>query len=262
MTVDSFETMTISLQFLFEAINQLQDEQDLRSQIVPAIGEYFAAKRCGIFFFDRLPLLDSKLQKAFKVALSIEHNPVARYLVERHSPVHEALVTSPKVWTMICPRPDHWHVMAGPIVDRGQLVGVVGCTREQSMPAFNTQNLADLSAICLHLSVWTATVQSRSVSVGKACATSIRKSQEQHFKSDRLTSRELQIAELVALGRTNAQIGKEIWITENSVKQALKRMFRKLEVSSRAEMVAQLSTTKDNFPSIKMTPSNLIENTH
>ncbi|GBO55657.1 transcriptional regulator [Pseudanabaena sp. lw0831] len=42
--------------------------------------------------------------------------------------------------------------------------------------------------------------------------------------------REFQIAELVALGRTNVQIGIEFWITENSVKQALKRMFFKLEV--------------------------------
>ncbi len=51
----------------------------------------------------------------------------------------------------------------------------------------------------------------------------------------------MQIAVLVAQGQTNAQIGVELWITENSVKQALKRMFRKLEVSSRAEMMAQLS---------------------
>lgn len=230
-----FETMAISLQLLFEEINLSKDEQHLRSQIVPQIGEYFAVKRSGIFFFDRLPLADSNFQKVLKVGLSIEHNPVVRYLVERHAPVHEALVTSPKVWAMICPRPDHWHVMAGPIVDRGQLVGAVGCTREQSMLAFDTQNLADLSAICLHLSVWAAKVRF----------------QQQAFKSDRLTSRELQIAELVALGRTNAEIGKEIWITENSVKQALKRMFRKLEVSSRAEMVAQLFATKHHLSSLK-----------
>lgn len=217
------------LQLLFAAIDQAKDEDDLRSHLAPKIGEYFAAKRSGIFFFDRLPSLDRNLQKTLKVALSIEHNPVVRYLVERHAPVHEALVTSPKVWTMICPRPDHWHVMAGPIVNRGQLAGVVGCTRQQSMAAFDTQNLADLSAICLHLSVW--------------AATKVRWPQ-QSFQSDRLTPRELQIAQLVALGRTNAQIGKEIWITENSVKQALKRMFRKLEVSSRAEMVAQISATK------------------
>ena len=61
------------------------------------------------------------------------------------------------------------------------------------------------------------------------------------LSSSRLTSRELQIAELVAQGHTSAKIGTELWITENSVKQALKRMFRKLNVSSRAAMVAQLS---------------------
>ena len=71
--------------------------------------------------------------------------------------------------------------------------------------------------------------------------------QHQPLKSDRLTSREVQIAELVAQGRTNAEIGAELWITENSVKQALKRMFRKLKVSSRAEMVAQLSASRRIF---------------
>jgi DNA-binding CsgD family transcriptional regulator len=133
--------------------------------------------------------------------------------------------------------------MAGPIVVRGQLVGMVGCTRDKSMPAFDSQNLADLSGICLHLSMWAVTTrtacrlrqQSPSVSDGKSSSPS--------GKNQLLTARELQIVELVALGRTNAEIGTELWITENSVKQALKRMFRKLEVSSRAEMVAQLSAS-------------------
>jgi DNA-binding CsgD family transcriptional regulator len=218
--------MNTSLQPLFAAIDRVKDERNLRADVMPKVGEHFAATRSGIFFFDQLSQLDPNLQKILKVALSIEHNPVARYLTERHAPVHEGLVTSPKVWSLICPRPDHWHVMAGPIVDRGKLIGAVGCTREKSMPAFNSQNLADLSGICLHLSMWTATIRSSP----KTC------------KSELLTARELQIVELVALGRTNAEIGSELWITENSVKQALKRMFRKLEVSSRAEMVAQLSS--------------------
>lgn len=241
--------MTCSLKLLFEAINQARSEHDMRSQIVPKIGEYFAVKRSGIFFFDQLPASNSNLQQVLNVALSIEHNPVARYLAERHTPVHEAMVTSPKAWSIICPRPDHWHVMAGPIINHGQLVGVVGCTREKLMPAFDTQNLADLSAICLHLSVWVATVRSRSISVG---------TQHQPLKTDRLTPRELQIAQLVALGQTNAEIGNELWITENSVKQALKRMFRKLEVSSRAEMVAQLCATQNHLPN-EITITNEIE---
>jgi DNA-binding CsgD family transcriptional regulator len=225
--------MVGSLQPLFAAIDSVNDERDLKTDVTSKLGEHFAATRSGIFFFDQLSQLDPNLQKILKVALSIELNPVARYLTERHAPVHEGLVTSPKVWKMICPRPDHWHVMAGPIVVRGQLVGAVGCTRDQSMPAFDTQNLADLSGICLHLSIWAATTRSRSVSAGR--------SSPQFFKNELLTARELQIVELVALGRTNAEIGTDLWITENSVKQALKRMFRKLEVSSRAEMVAQLS---------------------
>jgi DNA-binding CsgD family transcriptional regulator len=225
--------MVASLQPLFTAINRVKDERDLKTNVTSKLGEHFAATRSGIFFFDQISQLDPSIQKILKVALSIKRNPVARYLTERHAPVHEGLVTSPKIWSLICPRPDHWHVMTGPIVVRGQLVGAVGCTRDQSMPAFDTQNLADLSGICLHLSIWAATTRSRSVSEEKSSLQSCRQ--------ELLTARELQIVELVALGRTNAEIGTELWITENSVKQALKRMFRKLEVSSRAEMVAQIS---------------------
>ncbi|BAY11404.1 helix-turn-helix transcriptional regulator [Calothrix sp. NIES-2098] len=243
--------MKNSLQSLFEAINQAQNEQELRSRVVPKLGEYFVTKKSGVFFFDQLAFIDRKLQKTFQTALSIEHNPVARYLVERHAPVHEALVTSPKVWSMICPRPDHWHVMAGPIVSHGQLVGAIGFTREQTMTAFDAQDLADLSALCLHLSIWNATVRSQYKPAKSDACGGLRQ---------RLTPRELQIAELVALGYTNAEIGKELWITENSVKQALKRMFRKLEVSSRAEMVAQLwKDKKRSSPTAEQ--SNLILNT-
>jgi DNA-binding CsgD family transcriptional regulator len=236
--------MTNPLQLLFETINQVKDETELRSSLAPKIGEYFTAKRSGIFFFDRLlavgaasSLENRKFQNVLRVALSVEYNPVARYLAERHTPVHEGLVTTPKTWAILCPRPDHWHVMAGPIVDRGQLVGAVGCTRDQSMVAFDAQNLADLSAVCLHLSVWRATVRSRPIETPKDV-------QQQSLTPNCLTPSELQVAELVALGKTNAEIGTALWITENSVKQALKRMFRKLEVSSRAEMVAKLYSIK------------------
>ena len=226
--------MTNSLQHLFEAIGQVNNTHELKSLLSPKIGEYFAARRSGVFLFEQL-FADHSLQNVLKVALSIERNPVARYLAERHTPVHEGMVSSPKTWAIVCPRPDHWHVMAGPIVDRGQLVGVVGCTRDRTMPPFDDRNLADLSAICLHLSVWTATGR---------FSQNTRVPEPQHPQGiSCLTRRELQIVELVALGHTNAEIGKTLWITENSVKQALKRMFRKLGVSSRAQMVARLYTS-------------------
>jgi DNA-binding CsgD family transcriptional regulator len=55
-----------------------------------------------------------------------------------------------------------------------------------------------------------------------------------------LTARELEIAELVAQGLTNGEIAGQLWISQNTVKQSLKRMFKKLGVSARAEMVAKL----------------------
>lgn len=236
--------MPRSLELLLEAICQTRSQRDLQSQVVPKIGDYFAAKRWAVFFFDQLPIQDHKLQNILNLALSIEHNPIARYLTERHAPVHDALVSTPKAWRLICPRPDHWHVMAGPIVSQGKIIGVVGCTREKLMPAFNSENLIDLSAICLHLSVWVATINSQSQSSKKTQSSLFKSESGAERLRQRLTPRELQIAELVALGKTNAGIGHELWITENSVKQALKRMFRKLEVSSRAEMVAKLADIK------------------
>lgn len=51
---------------------------------------------------------------------------------------------------------------------------------------------------------------------------------------------EMAIAKLVAQGLTNAEICKQLWIEENSVKQSLKRMFRKLNISSRTSLISLL----------------------
>lgn len=241
--------MANSLQSLFQAIASTRDEEELRLHVMVKFGEYFVALRWGLFFFDEIQSIATNLPAISKLALSVEHNPVLRYVVEQHAPVHEELLLPPGVWRHICPRSDHGHVMAGPIVSNGSLVGGVGFTRDRDNPAFNTKDLADLSALCLHLSTWLATMRCPE-GAGRFAA-----SQPTQFNSvviNRLTAREVQIAELVAQGLTNAEIGKSLWITENSVKQALKRIFRKLEVSSRAELVGRLfsntslSSSKDN----------------
>jgi DNA-binding CsgD family transcriptional regulator len=218
--------MANTLQSLFQEIAHARDEQDLRLQVMVKVGEYFAAQRWGLFFFNQVPA-SRRLQGILKLAASVENNPVLRYLVEHHAPVHEELLLSAPMWKIICPRADHGHVMAGPIVSNGQLIGGVGFTRIRGNPAFNAKDLADLSAFCLHLSTWLTAIRLQSTEWNS-------------LDMNRLTPRELQIAELVAQGLTNAEIGASLWITENSVKQALKRMFRKLDVSSRAQLVGRL----------------------
>ena len=218
--------MTQELKTLFAAIAKTQNELQLQETVIHHIGNYFTAKRYRLFLIDRLP--QTKKSRLVQLALSLDHNPVLRYVVENHIPVHEGVLLTTDKWHTICPRFDHGHVMVGPIVNNGRLIGGLAFTRDRHDNSFSNQNLLDLGALCLHISTQLLKIQS----------------QQTKFPQDNLnkiTSRELQIARLVAQGLTNKEIGTRLWITENSVKQALKRIFRKLQVSSRAEMIAQLS---------------------
>ena len=232
--------MKTPLHELIQAIAQAQDEADLTQSVMAKVGEYFAAKRWRIWFLEQLMALDDTTPDIIRRGLSLDHNPVLRYLVQRHVAVHDEMILPPGVWQTICPRADHGHVMTGPIISQNQLVGGIAVTRHRDDSSFDADNLADLSALCLHFSTRLAALKSKHSGVAS------NGDRQQMITNHPLTPREVEIAELVAQGLTNKEIGKALWITENSVKQALKRMFRKLEVSSRAEMVAKLSGTMSN----------------
>ncbi|MBD2514632.1 GAF domain-containing protein [Nostoc sp. FACHB-973] len=217
--------MVNSLHAVFHAIANVGNEQELRLALTDKISEHFGVQNWGIYLLDEQPTPEIDVPGI--PAVCLESNPVGRYVVERHAPAHEQLLLSPGDWKHFCSRHDHEHVMTGPIVCDGRLIGTLNLARDKGNPPFNGNDLADLSALCIHLSSKMATLRAKP------------KTSNSLFAS-LLTPRELEIAELVAQGLTNAEIGEQLWITQNSVKQALKRMFRKLKVSARAEMVAKL----------------------
>ena len=49
-----------------------------------------------------------------------------------------------------------------------------------------------------------------------------------------LAEREIEIAQLAAEGFSNKQIGERLFITQNTVKTQMKRVFEKLDINSRA----------------------------
>jgi len=55
---------------------------------------------------------------------------------------------------------------------------------------------------------------------------------------DSLTPREVEVLRLMASGRTNFAIGRELAIAEGTVKQHVKHVLHKLAVGNRAEAVA------------------------
>ena len=234
--------MTNSLHGLFQAIAAAQDEQELRQCFMQEAGEHFAAHCWGLCLvneesqFAEVDLQGGPDVKGFAERyeqIGRRSDPVLRYVFENHAPAHEELVLSSEDWKQsdlyqnCYAYYDHEHVMMGPIVNAGRLMGGAYFTRTSDAPAFNLQDLAQLSGLCLHISARLATLRSQPTRLNSAIAS-------------RLTPRELEIAELVAQGLTNAEIGTALQITQNTVKQALKRMFRKLEVSARSEMVAKL----------------------
>jgi len=60
-----------------------------------------------------------------------------------------------------------------------------------------------------------------------------------HF--DALTKRQQQIAALVCRGHPNKVIARELTLTDGTVKQHVYRIFRKLGVRNRRELIAALS---------------------
>ncbi|GAB3688346.1 response regulator [Angustibacter aerolatus] len=53
-----------------------------------------------------------------------------------------------------------------------------------------------------------------------------------------LTERELQVMNGMSRGRSNAEIGKELYLSEDTVKTHARRLFRKLGAADRAQAVA------------------------
>jgi DNA-binding CsgD family transcriptional regulator len=217
------------------------NERELRSRFMDAAGEIFGAQHWGIHLLDDAcralevdvhGLPDTFISRYEEVGRAID--PIMQFVMERHSPAHEQLVLTTQGWKQsalyqnICAYYDHDHIMTGPIVGGGRLIGTVHFSRGKHTPAFDAEDLTKVGALCAHLSACLATLRVQSARLESPWV-------------NRLTQRELQIADLVAQGLTNAEIGAALWITQNSVKQALKRIFRKLDVSSRTEVVAKLS---------------------
>jgi ATP/maltotriose-dependent transcriptional regulator MalT len=62
-------------------------------------------------------------------------------------------------------------------------------------------------------------------------------------RRDELTPHERQIARLAGAGRTNPEIGTELYITARTVEWHMKRIFAKLGINSRRQLPAALADT-------------------
>jgi DNA-binding CsgD family transcriptional regulator len=225
--------MPNSLQLLIQNIVTAKDAAQLRHRYMDGAGSLFQSPHSALYLYgtetsppqiDLHGLPDSFIDYYRDLGAALD--PFMPYMAAHHIPVHEGVLFTPGQWqqsplyTIGCGKIyGHEHVLSGPIVGHGKSIGSVHFARTGDSAGFTTQDLLSLSALCAHLS---ATLASWRYSPALAA----------------LTPRERQIVALVAKGLTNAEIGAELWISHNTVKQSLKRIFRKLNVSARAELAA------------------------
>ena len=57
-------------------------------------------------------------------------------------------------------------------------------------------------------------------------------------KAFELTEREMQVLRGMASGKSNAQIGRDLYLSEDTIKTHARRLFRKMRVNDRAQAVA------------------------
>ena len=236
--------MDRSFHAIVHALTSSRDENEVRFRLMDeSVGQYFGAQHWGVEFYDKqLNLTSIDVRGIKNVDNFVErYQQVGRsddlllgYVLKYHAPAHEETILplggwkQSKIYQNFCAYYNHEHIAIAPIVYDGHLVAAIHFARTKGIPAFNSQDIACLSAVSLHCSATLTKLRTRNISI--------------EFSSvNRLTHRELQIAELVAQGLTNAEIAVRLWISINTVKQTLKNIFRKLNVSARAQMVAKLN---------------------
>ncbi len=134
------------------------------------------------------------------------------------------------VWTGYGRRLGIYHYMAAPIFgSQGCLAGVLNFCRRPEDPRFDATTLEMASAFSGFLSATLSRVTGAADVV-------------EEYATDRLAPRELQVARLAAAGRNNVEIALELGLARETVKQTLGRVYRKLDVSGRAQMAATLAT--------------------
>lgn len=80
---------------------------------------------------------------------------------------------------------------------------------------------------------------------------------EVRFPAASLTGRELDVLRLVALGRTNGEIARELCITENTAKGHLAKILSKLGLHNRVQVAAYAMHNRLAEPALKP-PSNTV----
>lgn len=221
---------------LIYGLQRAISSQDVQQSFMRDIGAIIPASAYGIFHLDPVSgLLRSRATSGVSAAHIEEYecawrdkDPLLNYARTALKPAHEGVTPIRHGWRRTpyrsyLAREGFEHSMLAPVVVGGKLVATLNFARGSAAPPFATRDLSVLCVIADHV----AAVLERA---GVPAAESSR--------FDALSPREREVALLVADGMTNQEIAAASFITVNTVKHHLKRIFEKMDVRCRVELAA------------------------
>jgi DNA-binding CsgD family transcriptional regulator len=233
----------MSLQALHSVLPQLarcRTPSDVGGVAVDAARRALGTHTCGAIFLDEswrstertlYGMCDADFDEWDQQWRPLER--VFPAMLERAVPVHNWQVYLEDEWKRDRPylelgrRLDIYHYMSAPIFgSRGTLVGALNFCRRRQDRAFDGHGIAMASALSGFVSATLARVAEAPTPPAGPGAI--------------LSYRELQVARIAAAGRNNLEIALQLGIARETVKQTLRRVYRKLAVTGRAQMAAKL----------------------
>lgn len=217
-----------------------RDYPELRARVMDGVNDLVPSRAWAVY------RLDEKLKPTDIAARYVtdafllryeevgrEMDPMMAEIISSHVPCHNLQPLSPDEWHHH-PMYKHItsrlagldHVLQAPLLGDGRIVGTLNFGRYANDRPYGDDEIAAVSAVAHHVSTVLAALPDHDRDLVD------------------LTDRELEIGRLVAAGLNNLEIAGQLSISRNTVKESLKRIFRKAHVDSRAELTARLAAAK------------------
>jgi len=225
-----------SLRKLVDHLPGCRTYPELRARLMDTVSSVVPARAWGVY------RIDAKLRPADMTCRGVpdafllcyeelgrQADPVMAAVVDRHVALHNLQTKSLDEWHReplyrhVTSRFGFEHILTAPLLGEGRIIGTLNFARYRQDRPFEADDVAFATAVSHHVSTF----------IGRLG--------EVTEAAPGLTPRELEVARLVAAGLNNIEIGRCLGISRNTVKETLKRIFRKVDVDSRAEMVARLT---------------------
>jgi DNA-binding CsgD family transcriptional regulator len=141
---------------------------------------------------------------------------------------YPALQLDQEIWHQLAKQTNNGDLVQVPVIANGAPIGAYTflCNRQNE---WNLNNIALLDGLSAALSLWMSHPHSGALEIP----------QNAHHAQLALTLRQIEILNLVQLGKSNASISAHLGFSESTIKQELQRVMKRLGVRTREHAVEQ-----------------------